>query len=317
MRIFGLPINLGVVSVVAALLVFGAQAKDSETPAPQPSASKSSDGTSTQVTGLPQVTVQALSEAERRRLDHAIPAFIQSHAAPARFGQYARWITPICVTIAGGLPASFEEFVRRRIAEVANSVGARVNQDPECSPNVNIFFAAQPQKQLDEVVRVAPGLLGYYYKSQTKDMMAFSGPVRAWYTIGAKGTSGRLERVSPNARAPDGVAGSKLSSGASIALTTVLVIADGKTLAGYEIGPVSDYIAMLILSKTPAPDKCADLNSILDLLATQCDRSHAPQGMTQTDIAFLKALYTTNLELVGALEKGNIHDMMLRSLGGH
>jgi hypothetical protein len=225
-----------------------------------------------------------------------------------------RWATPICVTIAGGLPSSFEEFVRRRIAEVADSVGAHANRDPNCKPNVQVFFAAQPQKQLDEVARAAPELLGYHYKSQTKDVTAFSGPIRAWYSFGVKGSSGRFEPLSPNVRMPDGVAGSNLTSEVSVALTTVLVIADGKKMAGYEIGPVSDYIAMLVLSEAPRSDKCVELNSSLDLLATQCNRSDGPKELTQVDVAFLKALYSTNLKLVGALERGNIHDMMLRAL---
>ena len=317
MRIFGLLKSLRVIATLAAFLVCCAQAAHSQNEDPQPLGSAPSNGAPASPPALPQVTIKALSKAERRRIDHAIPGFIQSHAATAQFGQFARWATPFCVSIAGGLPSSFAEFVRHRIAEVAESVGAHINRDPKCLPDVQIFFAAQPQKQLDEVVRVAPELLGYYYKSQTKDITSFSGPIRAWYSIGAKGSSGRLERSDPNNGVVVGVAGSRLSSGVSIALMSVLVIADGRKMAGYEIGPVSDYIAMLILSKAPVPDKCTELNSILDLLATQCDRGDAPQGLTQADLAFLKALYSTNLELVGGLQKSNIHDIMLRSLVKH
>jgi hypothetical protein len=309
LQILGFLKNLGAIATATAFLVLGTQAANSQSTKRDPP-----DNSFTTPPALPQVTIKALSEAERRRLDRAIPSFIQSHAVPALFGQYARWTTPICVMIAGGLPPSFVEFVTRRIAELADSVGAHASRDPNCKPNVQVFFAAQPQKQLDEVVRTAPELLGYYYKSQTKDIATFSGPIRTWYSIGGKGLSGRLKRLGPNDRAPDGVAGSRLSSGAGVALMTVLVIADGKKMAGYEIGPVSDYIAMLVLSQIPRSDQCVELNSILDLFATECNRGDGPKELTPVDVAFLKALYSTNLELVGALERGNIHNMMLRAL---
>jgi hypothetical protein len=188
---------------------------------------------------------------------------------------------------------------------------------PPALPQVTIKYLSEAERRRAPDCESGRERRRTRHKSQTKDITSFSGPIRAWYSIGAKGIFGRLERSGPNNEVVVGAAGSRLGSGVSIALMSVLVIADGRKMAGYEIGPVSDYIAMLILSRAPVPDKCAGLDSILDLLATQCDRGDAPQGLTQADLAFLKALYSTDLELVGGLHKSNIHDIMLRSLVKH
>jgi hypothetical protein len=278
--------------------------------------------TSLEVAGTPesspvsQETTAPLSEADRRRVDHAIPNFIESHAAPARTGQYARWYTAICPRIAGGLPADFAQFLRGRIADVAESVGARANRDPHCDPNVQVFFAAEPQKQLDELVRSEPVLLGYDFQSQSKGAATFGGLIRPWYLTATRGRYDDVVRDTPDSPFTASMNQSSVSDKRSSLIWEVVVIADARKMAGYPVGPVADYIAMLILTKTRSLDGCGELPSILDLLASNCRPGNQPAALTEADTAFLKALYSIDMNLAASMQRSRIRKQMLRELGG-
>lgn len=261
-------------------------------------------------------TPATLNEPDRRRLDRAIPDFIEAHASPARTGQYARWYTAICPRIAGGLPKEFEEFLRSRIADVAESVGARASRDPNCSPNVQVFFAAQPQKQLDEMVRSEPALLGYDFQSQSKGAATFSGLIRPWYLTATRGRYDDVVRDMPDATFTASMHQSTVSDKRSSLIWEVVVIADARKVAGYPVGPVADYISMLILTKNRSVDACGELPSILDLMAPNCRADNQPATLTDADTAFLKALYSIDMNLATSLQRSHIRKLMLRELAG-
>jgi hypothetical protein len=257
-----------------------------------------------------------LNEADRRRLDRAIPDFIEAHASPARTGQYARWYTAICARIAGGLPKEFEQFLRSRVADVAQSVGARANRDPNCSPNVQVFFAANPQQQLDELVRSEPVLLGYDFQSQSKGAATFSGLIRSWYLTATRGRYDDVVRDTPDSPFTASLHQSTLSDKRSSLIWEVVVIADGRKVAGYPVGPVADYIAMLVLTKNRSGDVCGELPSILDLMVPNCRADDQPATLTAADTAFLKALYSIDMNLATSLQRSHIRKLMLGELGG-
>jgi hypothetical protein len=69
---------------------------------------------------------------------------------------------------------------------------------------------------------------------------------------------------------------------------------------------------MLVLSQTQSPDMCGPLPSILDLMASHCDSAEKPEAVTAGDLAFLRALYSTDLREKYALEEGDILNNMMR-----
>ncbi len=95
----------------------------------------------------------------------------------------------------------------------------------------------------------------------------------------------------------------------------VLIVADANALNGRPIGPIADYIALLALSQSRSLDGCDALPSILDLLSTKCGGRSKPDGLTDSDLAYLKALYWTNLETELVVEKGQIAEKMARDAG--
>src|SRR5690348_484116 len=121
------------------------------------------------------VTVTALREKQ-------IQQYVESHAVPSRVaGKIGRWETGICVT-AAGLKPDLLEFVVRRVKAVAAQVGAPVNNDPSCRPNVEIGFASDAQSAMDYVRSKHINYLGFYNNMREAEKMArMNHPIQAWY----------------------------------------------------------------------------------------------------------------------------------------
>jgi hypothetical protein len=81
----------------------------------------------------------------------------------------------------------------------------------------------------------------------------------------------------------------------------------------YSLAAIADYIAMLALTHASLGG-CSELPSIIDLLSADCGARPLPQSITAADASYLKALYSSNLEMKVSLERGEIHDRMLRDI---
>jgi hypothetical protein len=96
----------------------------------------------------------------------------------------------------------------------------------------------------------------------------------------------------------------------------VVVVADLNKLAGYAIGSLADYIAMLALSQTEAFDSCQELPSITNLMSVGCDTSRKTNAISDSDQAYLTALYKMNPETTLQLQRDDIAYQMKQSLSG-
>lgn len=146
------------------------------------------------------------------------------------------------------------------------AAGAEVDDGVRCQPNVRVYFETQPQKQLDEVIEHAPTLLGAYYPAQAKQFETVSRVIQAWYVTATRCASGEQTVDSIWKPTPGGKPGSRLSAGVSSWIVHVLVIVDSKRVAGYTIGSISHYIAMLVLAQGSSLDTCDELPSITQRL---------------------------------------------------
>ncbi|MDB5973419.1 MAG: hypothetical protein JWR07_179 [Nevskia sp.] len=286
---------------------------------PQPNNKPSASSTE-----LDSVAVTAPKRYDTHQLERTIiPAFIESHGASTRIGQLARWRDDICPTTVG-LPDASNDFVTARVKEIATTVGAPVKEP--CEHNVQITFTTQPQKLLDQYVRRANWALGYHYASQTEELATVRHPIQAWYVTAtqssalsalAPGASGLAQIDSSYGLSPSGDSGSRLTSHLSSEFFHVLVVIDLHKVDGYELGPVSDYIAMLVLSQPQSLDDCSDLPSILDLWSPACGTRPKPLALTPADSAYLKALYDINMEARGSFERSEISMRMIKDIESH
>ncbi len=273
---------------------------------------------------LPDVTVVAPRPPDPRELQgDAVPNFITAHARPSVvIGQLPRWRVGIC-PLTSGLSPVFNDFVSARIRAVAASAGVPSQPDGSCSYNVRVFFTAEPQQVMDELWKRNSALLGFHYKHSAKDVPAFTRPIQGWYVTSTRNYQGMevvddplplpsLPGLLLKGRTPPGMLGSRLTNGRRTLLLHALMIADTKKVIGYEIGSISDYIAMLVLSQTQSLDACGPLPSILDLMSSSCGDREKPTAVTAGDLAFLRALYSTDLEQPLELERSDILNNMMK-----
>lgn len=117
--------------------------------------------------------------------------------------------------------------------------------------------------------------------------------------------------------APGGAAGSRPGPSAAMVrseLLQVLIVVDGQKLNGLPLQAVSGYIAFLALTRVTALDACAELPSIVDLLAARCVDRDKPAALSPADAAFLKALYASSLEGKIGSEEAEVSAKMLTAL---
>lgn len=277
---------------------------------------------------LQQVTVIAPRPPTPAQLaGESVPNFILHHAtAPVALGgQLTRWRVGICPKTRG-LSSGFNAFVTARIRAVASSVGAPVKSEANCKVNLQILFTTEPQTAIDEIANASPMLIGNHYESQLRAMQAVHHPIQGWYVTATSGAYGsrvlddtaRLNIIWGTdighvvGTVPHCLPGSHLQTECSNEIINVILIADSRKVAGYTIGSISDYLAVLALSMEQSPDRCDPLPSILDLMTPGCRNASKPSGVTAGDLAFLRALYQSDLSVVGALERSDIYAGMMR-----
>jgi hypothetical protein len=296
---------------------------------------------------LQEVTVSASRILDHSILARAVSGFVESHSAPGtRINQLGRWHQNVCPQVTGLQPA-FSSLVIREILNVARGIGAPTRAEGKpCNVNVEIIFTPDPQSLLTHIAKAYRPLLGFYPSAQVAQMTTFTRPVQAWYQTGtrsmdyqppviglSKGPPPSDTQFNPAADSPfltgvqldsdvtamgmqpSGVAGSRIAKGLRSEFAHVLIIADSARVARYSLRSIADYAAMLSLTRMAQLDECAPLPSITDLLAPSCATS-APEALTAADRAYLKALYAANLEQTLNLERGDVHERMMRQIEG-
>jgi len=264
-------------------------------------------------------------------MHHATTPYLSTPTAP----NLARWRggkQSICPMTAGLVPGE-NAFVTARLRALAAYVGAPAQSSPQCKPNVRILFTSNPQESMDEVMNwaTAPGNFGTRYSGEMKNLLAYASghAIQGWYMTTSSGplvlntdvalAGLDVEPVWPQfAQSLSDVnrVGTRLddsrASGSGIGV--VILIVDTAKIAGYSIGTIADYLAMLSLSVAQSPDHCDPLPSILDLMSSSCGGRAKPTAITAGDLAFLKALYYRNTGLGVALRRAAVANNMMRQL---
>ena len=286
--------------------------------------------------------VQATKPAELKKQTYG---FVQTFAATsAMLDQIARWTQPVCLNVQG-LPADAAAEVKGRVEEVAKALKVGVGK-AGCKPNIQIAFTSQPKAVIDKVAKEDELLLGYRHHSDRDKLTVISRPVQAWYVTGTGGAdvdtaglafanlmsrggapvpvgaagrepNGFQYDDEDNIRGRTGCADSRsFSSCLSSEFQHVLVIVDTNHVQDYPAGLIADYVVMLTMAQPKSLDGCNVLPSVIDLFSKAC-ANFAMDGLTRADVAYLTALYKTNLESKKAGQTGDIAsrmaDMLLKA----
>jgi hypothetical protein len=274
--------------------------------------------------------------------------FIVTHGAPTPIGQLARWGDGVCPETTG-VPADVAGYLNGRIRAVATAVRAPVAKGERCTTNVEIIFTNTPQTVVDTIAKNQGQLLGFYNPGDAKTARAVTRPIQAWYLTATENDRHELALDMPRqvggniATAPgsyghapgsylaseasseaqggraqvsgvtgEGCLGGKFSRCMDSVFAHVLIVIDGKALYGRKIGPLIDYVTLLALSAPATFDGCDELPSILDLLSKGCTARVAPEELTAGDLAYLAALYKTQLDTELSFERSDIATLMTR-----
>jgi hypothetical protein len=89
----------------------------------------------------------------------------------------------------------------------------------------------------------------------------------------------------------------------------VLVVVDTKRMQDFGPGLISDYVVMVALAQPKSLDGCNVLPSVIDLFSQGCP-NFGMEGLTRADVAYLTALYKTNLEARKAGQETDIAEKM-------
>jgi hypothetical protein len=271
-----------------------------------------------------------------------VEKFAKAFFTPTKLAEkIARWESGVCpVTI--GQPPGVASLVTDRVKDIAASVGAPVNGNEACTPNIQIVFTTTPQALLDDVRAHDPDYLGYAEGSAARERLAtITRPIQAWYSTETIDLDGRRQVDSsrrlgiemnnitafamPSSmgvnRDPISlpyatyakVTGNHINNGVRSGFNHVLIVVDSSTLAGRGLNPLGDYIAMLALTQLRSLDVCQQLPSIVNMMAPNCNQ--AMEGMTTADLAYLRGLYTMDADKDLLRQQNEVADRMQEALG--
>ena len=164
-------------------------------------------------------------------------------------------------------------------------------------------------------------------------LIHFWRPIQAWYVTGtrddpkAPGQTLNMDTTTDSAhhgiridraygQGPWTGTGSHIRPRTASDIVNTLIIVDLNREGGEEIGPVADYITLLALSQPASLDDCNDLPSILDLMSSGCKGRAAPTALTDSDMAYLKALYAADITTSAASGEEHVSVGMTKDLTG-
>lgn len=227
--------------------------------------------------------------------------------------QYARWKRPICPHVYGLTPVS-GFVIEHRIKEIAAQVGAPVDRNDPCVPNIGIIVTADPQRSFDSLSRRAPWLLSSGGK---RDKVEY--PVEAWYAGLLRDYNGKasLDQSWEDAGldGPPYVPAqlSRLSTGQTAEMGAATVLVNTNAVMGLSLGSLADYIALQTLAQAPMKGRCQDIPSIANLMLPNCNAADRMDHISDIDLALLTGLYSAP-ERPELLQRQRIVGAMKRAL---
>lgn len=250
-----------------------------------------------------------------------------SVAAGIITGGLLRWrggrAETICPATAG-LEQGYNEFVTARVRAVATFVGAPVQAQLPCEPNVQILFTSEPGAAMKAVLKWAARSLGVGFPHQEQRELQISADhaIQGWYVTAGGGYTvlnrdpSLIGGIQIQSLWPRVVPVSAKANGGNRSILSVVLLVDTTKMADFPIEPLADYLALAALTVIETPDHCDALPSILELTSSSSCNREKPAELTAGDLAFLKWLYYQNTGLGKTLSRGAIQYNMMREFQG-
>jgi hypothetical protein len=233
------------------------------------------------------VEVTAQREAKRK----AIHTYV---ANVTRFEgeNVARWRYPICPVVAG-IAAEHAQFMRARIVEIAELVGAPLHGDQEkCRPNLTVVLTTEPQALWARLKANNPRLLNTLQPQKVERALS-TRPVQTVQNVIFNNSDGTTPYDKWNYRLRD----SHIYTSVTEDFTSSLVVVNDSETGKATFGQVADYIGMVALARVDLSADFSGADSILRLFATPDAATPPPAKLTEFDWSFLKTLYGVDISI--------------------
>jgi hypothetical protein len=231
-----------------------------------------------------------------RRVKNVLRNFIASLTQAGPTDQLARWKDEVCPTVAGINPAE-ARFMEDRIIDLGIAAGLR-GPDPGCDTTLAVIVTPDADGFANDLVRHYPVTLRTDGLSRLKNFAASSRPVR-WISVTNECGEGCA------------LPGSRLRKATRPTFYVMIIVVDAKQVAGFSIGELSDYVALVALSNPPMGGR--NSNSILSMF----DRPRA-QGsafaLTSYDRSFLGGLYGSSIDQSANVQRQSILSHMRKDM---
>lgn len=253
-----------------------------------------------------------------RPVGEQIRSFLDDVALPDPNLRVARFHNNVCVG-AVNMRGEMAQYVVDRISDVGDAIGLEVS-GPGCKPNVLVIAAddgAAFAKGLVDSRRRAfvPGGSGMVRTYAALDRFQNTDAGIRWWHVSmpVDARSGAIATRLPGEDPPFVTgAGSRLRSEIRNDINRVIIILDFNKLQGLNSRQIADFAAMVAFSQVDLDSDFSGYDSILSLMS---DREY--EGMSEWDMAYLKALYSAELTGVSKTQqRGEIAALMERAQVG-
>jgi hypothetical protein len=243
--------------------------------------------------------------------------FVRTVMADTVSGQNPRWYEPVCA-VALGVTEPVGKLFTSRIADVARHVGLTVAA-PGCDPNIAIVFTTDSRGLVKAINKRQHGALNALPKSERTMLTSAELPVRWWHFTSAEGSDGKpfspgpaglgasANGVPAEIRFNNNASASRIDLPSRVSITGAVVIVDTRQLAGVSAAALTDYVALVSMTRVRMNPSETPRDSILGLFAPGAPRF---DGLSDKDERFIEALYDSRANVEGWRQRAEMAGYM-------
>lgn len=265
----------------------------------------------------------------RAEASRAAAQMLRGQLYTPEFGQYARFLNPVCPKVLGLAP-EIAKLVESRIRSVAADAGAPIART-RCRTNLLVAFAADGRDLMRQVARTNRRRLFLDTRPfESEPVLNSDLPVRWVYRIsvdpselgnrdspalaGATGGAGVLPFGFENTFVSTSNYGSVINTPVAFGIGFSLVVVDVNRAAGHPLDSVAAYAARVGLAQTrmppPRPGEATSIMTLFDDPKTP----DIARSLTDWDRSLLRGLYTVAPNMEAWKQRGLIHGRMMGTL---
>lgn len=229
------------------------------------------------------------TEAERHK---ELRDFTREVIRPPKIRQpIAKFAFPVCVQVRGLAPED-AAVIAERIRENAEALGVGADRSPDCVPTVRVAFMAPAAGPATGWLTSESPQLAHLRPDQREQVLAETGPVRAWNKVAVRDAAGKAFRpqFGDQLRFPTFTEIEALSTSDPIVTTEITgaaVLIAREAAHDLTLGQLADYATMRALIGTGAPEGEVPAPTILTLFSDP----DPPARLTALDRALVRELY--------------------------